>query len=245
MNRTVSLICRKAREMGLTKIGRNSLLRIENSRNELINYYNTDAGKQTKLQISLSLKELFKDKNNHPRGMLGKHQDEEFRKDRSLYAKEYWYNITPEQLQHRLNKYRQTRINNYTNNKNKLTKQNNPYSRCHGGKRSDIGDIYFRSSWEANFARICNYENIQWKYESQKFIFENVDDGILSYTPDFYLLEYDKIIEIKGWMNKQSVLRLEKFKKYYPNEYNKLIIITEKEYKLLKTRYKNMIENFE
>jgi hypothetical protein len=37
--------------------------------------------------------------------------------------------------------------------------KNNGY---HFGKRKDLGDIFFRSTWEANIARVLNFYNIKY-----------------------------------------------------------------------------------
>ena len=58
--------------------------------------------------------------------------------------------------------------------------------------REDLG-IFFRSRWEANFARVLNYLGVKWEYEIKRF---NTPHG--SYTPDFYLPDQDIYIEVKG-----------------------------------------------
>jgi len=53
--------------------------------------------------------------------------------------------------------------------------------------------IYFRSLWEANFAKFLDLSEIAWHYESKAF-----DLGTATYTPDFYLVDFDCYVEIKG-----------------------------------------------
>jgi hypothetical protein len=55
------------------------------------------------------------------------------------------------------------------------------YTSAKGGFREDLG-FYFRSAWEANFARILNLENKVWEYEKTTFQLTET----MSYTPDFY-----------------------------------------------------------
>jgi len=100
----------------------------------------------------------------------------------------------------------------------------NPYSNARGGKREDIG-IYVRSRMEANYLRYLNFIKIKWEYEPKIFYFEGVKRGTLSYTPDIYLPEEDKWIEIKGWFTKRAKTSLKRFKKQYPDEFKKLIIV--------------------
>lgn len=47
--------------------------------------------------------------------------------------------------------------------RNKSRREKN-YTNANGGFRKDLG-MYFRSGWEANYARILNYENKIWEYE--------------------------------------------------------------------------------
>ena len=51
---------------------------------------------------------------------------------------------------------------------NRVKKNKNLYSNAKGGIRTDL-NAYFRSTWEANYARILNYESIEWKYEAKTF----------------------------------------------------------------------------
>jgi len=118
-----------------------------------------------------------------------------------------------------------------------------------GGKRKDLNDKYFRSSWEANYARLQNYLTKKWEYEPKTFYFPNQKRGPVSYTPDFMVFATDddtyKWIEIKGWMDRNSKSKLRKFKKYYPTEFKKLEIIGNKEYTNLDKIYKDKISHWE
>ena len=111
-----------------------------------------------------------------------------------------------------------------------------------GGWREDL-DKYFRSSWEANYARYLNYIKEPWVYEPKEFEFP-IKRGNRTYKPDFWLPEKENWIEIKGYMDAKSKTKLNRFKKYYPEEYAKLIIITEQEYKDI-AKYKGLIPNWE
>ena len=76
-------------------------------------------------------------------------------------------------------------------------------------------------------ARILNFLGIKWEYESKRFYFKESIDGVASYQPDFYLSEFDKWIEVKGWMDEKSKTRLRLFEEQYPEEYAKLLLIDE------------------
>ncbi len=66
------------------------------------------------------------------------------------------------------------------------------------GARKDLpSEYYFKSSLEADYARYLNFNNILYEYE--KHTFKTILDGKERfYTPDFYLINEDKFIELKG-----------------------------------------------
>lgn len=65
------------------------------------------------------------------------------------------------------------------------------------GNWTNYKNINFRSPWEANFAKFLDGSGIKWQYEPRTF-----DLGDTTYTPDFYLSEFDCYIEVKGfWRN--------------------------------------------
>src|SRR5659263_489952 len=65
------------------------------------------------------------------------------------------------------------------------------------GRRADLNNTFFRSSWEANMARYYNYIGVKWQFEPKMFIFNTIRRGSVSYTPDFYLPEEDRWVEVK------------------------------------------------
>lgn len=88
-----------------------------------------------------------------------------------------------------------------------------------------------RSTWEVKFAQhlqqlkhlghIC-----EWEYEPQTFWFEGIKRGVCSYKPDFKVTMNDSThhwIEVKGYMDRRSLTKIKRFKKYFPNE--ELIVI--------------------
>ena len=105
------------------------------------------------------------------------------------------------------------------------------YSRCAIGKRDDLGGMFFRSAWEANYARYLNLmvkvgQIASWEYECFTFEFAAIKRGTRSYTPDFKVVYPDgrhEWHEVKGWMDPKSVTRLKRMAKYYPRE--KVIVI--------------------
>jgi hypothetical protein len=97
--------------------------------------------------------------------------------------------------------------------------------RSYIGKRPDLG-ISCRSSWEANILRYFNHLGWKWLYEPKVFVFEKERRGAISYLPDIYLPEYDIWVEVKGQLEPRARGAMNKFKKYYPDEFAKLQAIT-------------------
>ena len=120
------------------------------------------------------------------------------------------------------------------------------------GFRKDI-NLYVRSTWEANFARILLYLNIEFEYENNVFYF-NIENNSHSYRPDFFIKRKNMYYEIKGhaksrkeWVcdckgcnkTRNGILHI-KQKGY------KIKIIGKKEYnRILKKFYKNIKDNIE
>lgn len=111
-------------------------------------------------------------------------------------------------------------------------------ARAKAGKREDLGDIYFYSRWEANFARLLNYLGVEWRYQPKTF-----DLNGHHYTPDFYLPLDDSYVEIKNFLAPYSRERDRKFRKLYPNIVLRLIL--KKEYIELEKRYAFLIPHWE
>lgn len=121
--------------------------------------------------------------------------------------------------------------------------------RSKSGRRTDLGNKYFRSTWEANYARYLNWLKSQgqikdWQYETKVFTFP-VKRGTTEYRPDFLVTYEDgsEWHEIKGHMDAKSNTRLKRMAKYYPDE--KIILIDSSVYKDLEKMFKRVIENWE
>lgn len=89
-------------------------------------------------------------------------------------------------------------------------------NRGKGGRRADLGNRFFRSRYEANYARFLNFTKVKWEYEAKTFWFEKIKRGSRSYTPDFYLPASNEYHEVKGWMDPKSATKLKRMAKYYP-----------------------------
>ncbi len=92
----------------------------------------------------------------------------------------------------------------------------------------EIGEhrCYFRSRWEANFARYLEFlkrEKLieKWIHEPQTFWFEEIKRGVTSYKPDFKVFELDgshQWYEVKGYLDAKSLTKIKRMRKYYPQE---------------------------
>src|SRR3990167_102802 len=162
--------------------------------------------------------------NSHPRGMLGKKHSEEACKK---MGKSRMGKKVPKEQIIRMMKTR------YANGWRPPTVNRS----WKAGKSEDLGDIYFRSAWERNYARYLNYliqknELQKWEFEKDVFWFEGIKRGVVSYKPDFKVFKMNGEIEyheVKGWMDKKSQTKLKRMKNYYPKI--KVILIDAPVYK--------------
>jgi hypothetical protein len=189
-------------------------------------------------------------KNGHPRGMLGKKHTEETKRRVGKASRELQAALTPEEKDARRAKATATKLERYGTANPSMHMQDQPYSRTKGGKRDDLGGMYFRSSWEANYCRYLIWlqeqgEILAWEYEPETFRFEGVSRGPYTYLPDFKVTERDGSVafhEVKGWMDGPSKSRLKRMAKYYPDV--NVIVIGEEEYKAL-SKWRELIPGWE
>ena len=113
-------------------------------------------------------------------------------------------------------------------------KKGNAYQYTRTGYRKDI-ELNVRSSWEANFVRVLNIYKIDFKFEPTVFPFP-IKRGTRAYTPDFFLTRNNEWIEIKGYLDDKSKIKLKRFKRYYPDEFANLTCVISK--------YSNEAKNF-
>lgn len=90
---------------------------------------------------------------------------------------------------------------------------NRPLPKHSWGEVHNYKGYRMRSSWEFEYAKLLDRNNITWEYESKKF---KLSDGRI-YHPDFYLIDEDKYIEIKGFWTSKAKEKFKKFKNEYPN----------------------------
>ena len=198
-----------------------------------------------KTNVGIRQKKYIKE-NGHPRGMLGKTHTEENRKSISKSVIARWNGLSILERNILILKRMKTKEKNGT-----LVDKNQKVSwkqswRTIGEKKS-----YFRSSWEANYARYLQYlkeknQIKEWEHEPKTFWFLNVLRGCRSYLPDFRVTNIDNSfywVEVKGYMDDKSKTKLKRFKKYYPEE--KIILIDSNWYNKNKKKLCLLISGWE
>lgn len=126
--------------------------------------------------------------------------------------------------------------------------------RSNAGRREDLGGLYVRSTWEANYARYCNWLKTNgqikdWRYEFKTFWFAKIKRGVVSYKPDFAIWETstdpetpDYYVEVKGWDYAKGVTARKRMAKYHPGI--RLILVDADAYRALK-KWKSLIPGWE
>ena len=194
LGRHKTTVCGKASELGLTDVSR------KNSNSH-------------KLSSGNGMKKWHSE-NEHPRGMLNKNHSPDVCKRMGNFRRGKKLNLSDEEREARSERSRKMI--------KKLMKNGNAFSRTKSGIRKDLG-IYMRSNWEANYARILNFENKKWDYEQDTFNLKTEKEGMKDYTIDFTI--EDGFVEVKGWLDPKSKKTLKMFKECYPKEFNKTILI--------------------
>ena len=105
---------------------------------------------------------------------------------------------------------------------------------------SPNGKIHFKNKSEAEFARILDMHQIEWKYEPRTFPVEWDAEGnvTLAFSPDFYLVQFDTYLELTT-MNQRYVTeknkKLRRVRELYPGTHIK--IVYKKDFQTLVERF--------
>lgn len=126
------------------------------------------------------------------------------------------------------------------------------YGHIKQGRRKDLGDTFFRSAWEANYARYLRFLMhhklvYKWEHEPDTFWFNEIKRGIRSYLPDFKIWGPDHdgpyYVEVKGYMDSRSKTKLKRMKIYYPEV--RVDVVGRREYTAISKRVSGLIRNWE
>lgn len=123
--------------------------------------------------------------------------------------------------------------------------------RGRGGKRADLGGQFFRSSWEANYARYLNFlikhgHVESWQFEPHTFEFVGIKRGSRFYTPDFLVVfkgGATEFHELKGYMDSRSLTKLKRMRKYHPGV--KVVLIDKARYYGIQKSVAHLIKEWE
>jgi hypothetical protein len=169
----------------------------------------------------------------HPRGMAGKRHSDATKESLRLSSKEYRASLTEDQASDIALKMMKTRVQKFGCLAPKVSRGN-----WKAGWR-EIGGCkkYYRSRWEANYARYLEWLKSRgliqgWEHEPETFWFDKIKRGIRSYLPDFRVTEIDESVtyyEVKGWFDARSKTAVARMGRYHPTI--KLVLVFEKQYK--------------
>lgn len=220
IGRSYASVTLKANDLGLTCISRPNVL------HRKVRQPMFSTREDRSAATSARIKALWAER-GHPRGALGLRHTPETLAVLSEKSKATW--AAPDSV---LRSDRMAQLRSDNTMRMMLTRPaEQQHTRAAGGRRPDLDDRYFRSSWEANYARWLNFlvkqGNIRgWEYEPTTFIFHTISRGTRSYKPDFRVdlpsggYEWH---EVKGWMDPKSKVRLDRMARHYPEE--RIIII--------------------
>lgn len=110
------------------------------------------------------------------------------------------------------------------------------------GIREDLG-IYVRSKWEANYARVLKHKNVNFQFEPKTFFMTREDGSQTSYTPDFYLVDSDLYVEVKGFWMDAAKEKFDLFRQQYPDI--RIDVVDGEKYKIYEKHFKDIIEEWE
>ena len=190
-------------------------------------------------------------KRPHPRGALGMVHTNETIEAVSRAAKRMWSThktfeiglMSPEARDKRSKMMSERAVNRPARS---------AYSRCKAGYRDDLGEIYFRSSWEANYARYLNLLQRmriveKWEYEPKTFWFDGVRRGTMSYRPDFCVTyrneKVSEYVEIKGWVLPKDRTKWKRMAQYHPDI--KLVVVGKKQYRNIERKWSSALPGWE
>ena len=240
LGRLKSNICRKARELGLTNQQRPKI----DPKNKKIRGPRFATAKERSAHVSATRKAWIA-ANGHPRGALGMRHTAETKAMIAKKSRARWESLTQEQRDAHV-------FNQVKSKRDKGTPFPNPRGTWKAGWREIGGQRhFFRSRWEANYGRYLEWlrrlgEIQAWDHEAHVFWFEGIRRGVVSYLPDFKVIERNGSIqwhEVKGWMDGRSKTALARMAKYHPHE--TLIVIREQQYMEIQRKVGGLIDGWE
>ncbi len=66
-------------------------------------------------------------------------------------------------------------------------------------KSNIAGEVFLDGTWELKVAKYFDENELKWYRNTKKFQYINLDGKLSNYTPDFYVDNWNKYIEVKGY----------------------------------------------
>ncbi len=224
-SRSYNAVVTKAGKMGLTNLKRKGVIAPR------VKVRKTKNDEELRALQSANARERIA-RNGHPRGMAGKRHSDDTKAWLAVTSKRWNSTRTEEQKAAVKLKALKTKVDRYGTVAPNISRGSWMAGwREIGGKRN-----FYRSRWEANYARYLQWlkdrgDISDWQHEPETFWFEKIKRGVRSYLPDFRVWENDgttKLHEVKGWMDKRSKTCLNRMRIYHPKE--SVIVIRQKQY---------------
>lgn len=240
IGRSNSNVCRKAKDLGLSVSPNRKKVEVRKDRRKF----------ETKEELSAYMSNRQKEwltKNGHPRGMKGKKHSQATKEVISATSKAAYLFMTEERKSEIYMKVLKTKVAKYGSAASPRAKTTWAAGwREFGGRRT-----YYRSRWEANYARYLQWlkeqgEIVDWQHEPETFWFEEIKRGVRSYLPDFRVWENNgevNLHEVKGWMDARSKTTLKRMKKYHPEQ--KIVLIDTAQYKAIRRKVMGLVPGWE
>jgi hypothetical protein len=232
-------ICRKARQMGLTKQMRRLVAQRKDRR-----LFGGDKDALRKHQ-SERQKRLLAEK-GHPRGALGMRHTPETKARIGAKSKLAWDAMSESEKDEFVAKAYKANVE----------KTGGPPKVCRGSWKAGWREIggkrnFYRSRWEANYARYLQWlkergDIHDWVHEPETFWFDGIKRGTVSYKPDFRVWETSGrscIHEVKGWMDTRSRTTLARMAKYHPEQ--NIVLIDGPQYRAIRRAVMGLVPGWE
>lgn len=106
--------------------------------------------------------------------------------------------------------------------------------------------VAFAHASEFEIARLLDFYGVRWEYEPRSFPLEWADDGRMtqSFTPDFYLPDYDLFLEIttiKPSLSNRKNRKIRMLRELYPDVQIKLLALRDVEALMMKYGRKRVL----
>ena len=200
-------------------LNKNSLIQHQIRCSENPNKIKTKHSEETKRRISKTMKIV----NTNAERIWKPESIERIKKSSTLFNKTYW---TVENRK------------KHSDLMKKVVKENpKSYSTSNVSGRVKLYEyngVKLKGTWELTVAKLLDKYNIKWSNEIKPIPYFWKDNWHL-YFPDFYLIDYDKYIEVKGYQRERDIEKWKSVDK-------PLIILKNNDFKILKKDDSKIIE---